>query len=216
MASSERRHGPAAQARRAALLRATVEVAADVGTAGITHRAVTEQAGLPLATVSYFFASIEDLAAEALQVFTDADAAQQIALAEELSDQHSTPDAVAAAFAAVAAPRWPDTLALFEAYLHAARTPEFRPAVATALHAARQVAAAGARAAGSPEPDAAAAALIALAHGFALHQIALPDSVDPQALSNALRALFLGFLLDRGHTELALQLSARTPKTTTS
>src|SRR5438445_9572836 len=117
MAAHERRHGSSALARREALLRATVEVAAEVGIAGITHRAVTEKAGLPLATISYFFASIDELAAEALQVFTDADAAAQIALAEQLADQHGTPDEVATAFAAVAAPRWPDTLAMLEAYL---------------------------------------------------------------------------------------------------
>ncbi|MFC8386695.1 TetR/AcrR family transcriptional regulator [Nocardia sp. NPDC057272] len=205
--ATTRRHGPNALARRDALLRATVEVAAERGTAGVTHRAVTERAGLPLATVSYFFPSIEELAEEALRTFTEAEAAVQIGLAEQLADAQNTPDEVAQAFAAAAAPRLPETMAMFEAYLHAARKPEFREPVAAALDALRTIAAAAVRAAGAPDPEAAAPAFTALAHGFALHQLAAPDSVEPGAVHAASRALFLGYLLDNGYTDLALDLA---------
>lgn len=201
-----RRHRPSAQARREALLAAAVEVTAAVGVAGVTHRAVTEKAGLPLTTVGYFFDSIDALTEEALRVYTDADADTQVALAEALAEAHSTPDEIAAALSSAAAPRSPETPALFEAYLHAARHPEFRDAAARALDAARRAAAAGVRAAGSPEPDTAAPAFTALAHGLALHEMAVPGTLPPDSVHAAFRALFLGFLLDNGHVELALRL----------
>ena len=52
-------------------------MAAERGAAGVTHRAVTERAGVPLATASYFFSSIDDLVAEALRTFV-ADEAQRL------------------------------------------------------------------------------------------------------------------------------------------
>lgn len=211
MPPSRRRHRPSAQARRDALLRATVEVAAERGTGGITHRAVTEKAGLPLATVSYFFDSIVELAIEALRVFTAADAAQLTALADDLARQGRSADDIARAFGAATAPTHPETLALFEAYLGAARSPQLRPAVSQALRASRRVAEEAARAAGAPDPSTPAAACVALLHGLALHQLATPDEVAPHAAYRALRALFLGYLLDEGHTELALRLARQPP-----
>lgn len=199
------------QARRDALLAATVQVAAERGAAAVTHRAVTEQAGLPLATVSYFFDSISDLAAEAMRVFVEADVDSLAALAEALSATHSTPDDIAAAFVVAAAPRWPETAALFEAYLHAARNPEDRASASESLAAVRGVASVAAAAAGAPEPAAIAPALVALTHGFALHQLALPDEVDSEDLRRAVRTLFLGHLLEAGHVDAALALASNPP-----
>jgi hypothetical protein len=39
-----------------------------------------------------------------------------------------------------------------------------------------------------------------------LHELAVPGSLPPKSMTNAFRALFLGFLLDNGHVELALKL----------
>jgi DNA-binding transcriptional regulator YbjK len=201
-----RRHGAAATARRDALLRACVEVAAERGRAGVTHRAVTERAGLPLATVSYFFDSIDALAEEALQTFMGAEERTQIELAEALAGASSTPEEVAAAFVAVAAPRRPETLALLEALLHAARTGDHAGA-RRALDSARAVAAAAASAAGAPASETAAPALAALVHGLALHRLAAPDSVDDATTYDAFRALFLGHLLLHGETARAVELA---------
>lgn len=201
-----RRHGPAATARRQALLRACVEVAAERGRAGITHRAVTERAGLPLATVSYFFDSIDALAEEALRTFMDAEERTQVDLAEALGGASSTPEEVATAFVAVAAPRLPETLALFEALLHAARTGE-HAAAARALRSARAVAAAAAEAAGADDGDAMAPALTALGHGLALHRLAAPDAVNDATTYDAFRAVFLGQLLLAGEVDRAVELA---------
>ncbi|WP_176968627.1 TetR/AcrR family transcriptional regulator [Amycolatopsis xylanica] len=208
MTTPKRHHRERGKARRDALLRATVEVAAEQGTAGITHRAVTEKAGVPLATVSYFFDSITQLVEEALRTFTASERARLIELANALGAERRSPDEIAAAFAAESAPDRSAALAMFEAYLHAARGPELHAPVSEALAASRQVASAAARAAGAPDPDLMAPALAALAHGFVMHQLAVPGQVAPDALRSALRALFLGYLLDNGHVELALSLRA--------
>jgi DNA-binding transcriptional regulator YbjK len=207
-----RRHRPSAQARRDALLRAAIEVAAERGAAGTTHRAVTQRAGLPLATASYFFSSIAELVSEALRTHVAEEAERLAALAAELVAGRRTPDELAAALAEAAMPRGPlpFTLAQFEAYLQAARDPALRDAVADALATYRQVAEAALVAAGAP-PDAAAEAapaFIALADGFALHHLAHPRPGDVDALRRALRMLFDGLLVDR---DLAAGAAGATP-----
>lgn len=203
-----RRHRPSAQARRDALLRAAVEIAAERGTAGTTHRAVTERAGLPLATASYFFSSIDDLVAEALRTFVADEAARLEALAEELGGTDHGPDDMAAALSEASMPSGPLpwALAQFEAYLQSARDPGLRRPVADALAVYEHVAEVALRAAGAPAEAAieAAPAFNALADGFSLHHLARPQPGDVEALQRALRLLFLGLLVDHGHIDQAL------------
>lgn len=206
-----RRHRPAAQARRDALLRAAVEVAAERGTAGTTHKAVTERAGVPLATASYFFSSIDDLAAEALRTFVADEAARLEELAQRLGGDDRSPQDMAAALSEASMPEGPLpwALAQFEAYLQAARGPVLREPVADALAVYERVAEVALTAAGAP-PDAAAAAapaFHALADGFALHHLARPQPADVDALRRALRLLFLGLLVDRGQVDRATALA---------
>ena len=52
--------------RRDELLAAAIELFAEGGSRAVTHRAVARRAGLPSATTTYYFASIEDLLREAL------------------------------------------------------------------------------------------------------------------------------------------------------
>jgi DNA-binding transcriptional regulator YbjK len=138
-----RRHRPSAQARRDALLRAAVDVAAERGAAGVTHRAVTERAGLPLATVSYFFSSIDDLVAEALHTFVTDEVTRLSELAETLAADESSPDDLTAvlpaalAEAAMPAGPLPWTLTQFETYLQAARGEALRPAASGRLSSRR-------------------------------------------------------------------------------
>lgn len=83
------------EARRRQLIDATLEVIARDGLAGLTHRAVAEQAGVPLASASYHFAGLEELAATAFDQVTDeivqslhADAEPTLAtLARALADE---------------------------------------------------------------------------------------------------------------------------------
>ncbi|MBE2320789.1 TetR family transcriptional regulator [Solirubrobacter sp. CPCC 204708] len=59
------------EARRHQLIEATLAVIERDGLAGLTHRAVAEQAGVPLASASYHFRGIDELAATALNQVTD-------------------------------------------------------------------------------------------------------------------------------------------------
>ncbi len=207
MGAMTRRHGTSAQRRRSALLRAAVEVTAEKGMAGVTHRAVTEKAGLPLATVGYFFDSITDLAVEALRSRVAEDVTELSALGDRLTERGSTPGEMVEAFAAAVQVPRAEALAFIEALLHAARTPEFRPAVVDALEAGRAVAAGATSAAGAADAD--AGAFLALVHGYALHALAAPDLVAPDALLRGLRTLLIGGLLESGHVGLALELAGR-------
>jgi DNA-binding transcriptional regulator YbjK len=207
-----RRHRPRAQARRAALLQAAVEVAAERGAAGVTHRAVTERVGMPLATASYFFSSIDDLVAEALRTFV-ADEAQRLSdLAAAFAGDEHTPDEMAAALAEASMPQGPLpwALAQFETYLQAARGDALREPVADALAVYEQVAATALTGAGAPDPQAAAPAFNALADGFALHHLARPRPDDVAALRRALRLLFLGLLVEHGELDRAAAMAATT------
>jgi TetR/AcrR family transcriptional regulator, regulator of biofilm formation and stress response len=208
--SEGRRHRPRAQARRAALLRAAVEVAAERGAAGVTHRAVTERVGVPLATASYFFSSIDDLVAEALRTFV-ADEAQRLSgMAADIAGDDHTLDEMAAAFAEAAMPSGPLpwALAQFETYLQAARGDALRAPVAGALAVYEQVAEAALEGAGAPDPASAAPAFNALADGFALHHLARPRPGDVDALRRGLRLLFLGLLVEHGELDRAAGLVA--------
>lgn len=204
-----RRHRPSAQARRDALLRAAVEVAAERGTAGVTHRAVTERAGLPLTTASYFFSSIDDLVAEALRTFVADEATRLEAVAEALGGAEHTPDELAAAMAETSMPSGPLpwALAQFEAYLQAARDPALTGPVADALATYEHVAEVALRATDAPGAPAVAGAFNALADGFALHHLARPQEGDVDALRRALRLLYLGVLVEHGELERAVALA---------
>ena len=204
-----RRHRPSAQARRDALLRAAVEVAAERGASGVTHRAVTERAGLPLTTASYFFSSIDDLVAEALRTFVADEAARLEAVAGALGGAGHAPDDMAAAMAETSMPTGPLpwALAQFEAYLQAARDPALAGPVADALATYERVAEVALRATGAPGAGEAAAAFNALADGFSLHHLARPQEGDVDALRRALRLLYLGLLVEHGEHDRAAALA---------
>jgi DNA-binding transcriptional regulator YbjK len=206
-----RRHRPRAQARRDALLRAAVEVAAERGTAGTTHRAVTERAGVPLATASYFFSSIDELVAEALRTFVADEASRLQELATQLGRDERSPDEVAAALSEAAMPAGPLpwALAQFEAYLEAARGSALREPVAEALAAYEQVATTALAAADAPAAAEVAPAFNALTDGFALHHLARPRPDDVDGLRRALRLLFLGVLVEHGQADRAVELARR-------
>jgi TetR/AcrR family transcriptional regulator, regulator of biofilm formation and stress response len=110
-------------ARRRQLVDAALAVLERDGIAGLTHRAVAEHAGVPLASASYHFAGIDDLIVTALLLATDdlaaalrADSADRslARLARMLADElHTHRDLL---------------IAEYELYLLAARRPHLRPA----------------------------------------------------------------------------------------
>ncbi len=73
MTQQSRRNDPK---RRQRIVDATLGVIADHGTAATTHRRIAEAAQVPLGSVTYYFATLEDLLAAAfLQLAAESSAA---------------------------------------------------------------------------------------------------------------------------------------------
>ncbi|MGH3437822.1 MAG: TetR/AcrR family transcriptional regulator [Sciscionella sp.] len=62
--------------RRERIAKAALQVVAERGVEGLTHRAVAATAGVPLGSTTYHFATLDDLLAVALHNAADEDAAQ--------------------------------------------------------------------------------------------------------------------------------------------
>src|SRR5213592_3361210 len=62
-----RRRGPNDPDRRARIAQAAIEVVAQRGIDGLTHRAVAAAAGVPLGSTTYHFATLDDLLEVALR-----------------------------------------------------------------------------------------------------------------------------------------------------
>jgi DNA-binding transcriptional regulator YbjK len=188
------------RARREALLRAAIELLGETGVKSVTHRAVAERAGVPLASTTYYFRSVHEIIEEALKLHVAERVAELEGLAEvALSAMGASVTQLAERMSAVlvAAPT-PTLVAQYQMYLEAGRNRALQPAASEALAAfegliARVLAALGAR-----EPQAAAEAFFALFDGFALHRLARPRDPETEAaaLFAAMRALFLEQVMD--------------------
>lgn len=185
--------------RRAALLDATLRVIAREGAAGASHRAVAAEAGIPLGSTTYYFASREEMLLEALRHA----AAQDIA---------RTRQAIAALAARPAARvDWTRELtawvldmlerehaavlvARHHLQLEALRRPELRPVYAEWTAAALEHARAVLGAAGSDDPAADAPVLVAAIDGLALNQLVLLDREARPRIVAALVGRLMGRL----------------------
>ncbi|MGQ0844063.1 MAG: TetR/AcrR family transcriptional regulator [Sporichthyaceae bacterium] len=185
---------PKVQPRRDALLAAAVEVVGREGLAGTTHRSVTEAAGVPLATASYYFSSIGELIAEALTQFVRGRAAEMEIpeIGPELAAMLSPAD-IAHSFAArVMELDEARRLAFYEVLVNAKRAPEMADLARESLATYRRSTQTGLRAVGGAMDDRSARAFVALAVGFGLLHLADPDADDEEQLFEGIRDLFLG------------------------
>ncbi len=72
--------------RQQAILEATLALVGRKGAGAVTHRAVAEEAGVPLASTTYYFASKNDLLRETLAFAAEADRETTDQLAAALAD----------------------------------------------------------------------------------------------------------------------------------
>ena len=186
--------------RRDALLRATIELLGETGVKSVTHRAVAERAGVPLASTTYYFQSVRQLIEEALKLHVAERVAELSGLAAvALGAPGASASDIAERLAEVlAAAPSPILVAQYQMYLDAGRNPALQPAVADALAAFEGLAAGVLAALGAREPEPTAEAFVALLDGFALHRLARPrdPSREAAALVAAMRALFLEQVMD--------------------
>jgi TetR/AcrR family transcriptional regulator, regulator of biofilm formation and stress response len=169
--------------RRRAILEAALRLISERGVGAVTHRAVAEEADVPLASTTYYFDSLDDLLDGALELFVDEEAARLTALAERLEGRELPPVEIARLFQAELEP----DAAQFELYVEAARRPSLREVARRSIEMYARVAAAALGSAGLEEPAIDPRAFVALFDGYGLHRIA---GCDDQGLEDALMALW--------------------------
>jgi len=117
--------------RRNELLQATVEVIRCDGIAGVSHRAVAAKADVSVASITYHFATLDDLLIATLTWAADDLATELHGWGSELGPRPT--DELARLIEHNLVRRRGRTLALYELYLYAARRPALRPAAAAWL-----------------------------------------------------------------------------------
>ena len=194
MASRPTSHRARGLARREALLRAAVEIVAERGVGGATHRSIAERAGVPPSTTTYFFSSIDELVIEALRHFTEQRVVQLNELSAMLTERHSSPEETAQLFAEILCAAPPQhEIAQFEAYLDAGRRDSTERPVVSILEAFEGVAVSALRANGTPNPELVAPIFVSLADGYGLRRCVLGHDLDPKPLADAFHRLFQSY-----------------------
>jgi len=121
---TERRSRRSDPARRDRIIDAALEVIARDGVAGTTHRRVAAQADVPLGSMTYHFAGLDELILEALTRFAERASESFRAAFSGVRTEAGARDAVLALITDDPDPR--DLVVTHEVYTLAARRPEFR------------------------------------------------------------------------------------------
>ncbi|HEY3953320.1 MAG TPA: TetR family transcriptional regulator [Streptosporangiaceae bacterium] len=190
--------------RRELLLRAAVELLADGGPKAVTHRAVAARAGVPQASTTYYFESIQQLTDEALRLHLSERTGELQAMITEATAKGGSTEDIARVLAEMLITRSRDiAIAQFEVYMQAGRNPELRDHVAKTLGAFEKVAETVLGFLGAREPEKAAPVFVALIDGYLLHRVARPDQVqrDAEGLFEAMRAVFIAYVMDEADFE---------------
>lgn len=220
MASRARLSQERSRLRRDALLDAAIELFAEGGSRAVTHRAVAATAGLPSATTTYYFATIEDLLHEALRrhidqwvtalrPLADVDARSLAPLMSERSAAQTVESLLA---------RGPSAIATRElaVVLGAARDPQLRSAVVGALQTAVDLLETVLDELAVPDARGLAEDVAAVIGGVALRRVVAVNSAQQEAAKTvrAVSRLVVGHLTDAraaAATMAALQERALRP-----
>lgn len=192
------------------LLDAGLELLAEQGVRGLTHRALEARSGVSHGVTTYYFGTREALLDALLEhllmvdgVFLDPAretldrmeaAAGAGAHRVSLDDLTELSEAGLASFFAAARP----ALARYELFLYAARRPHLQPTIARLRAGILDLTARYLRLLGAAQPQTGALMLVALVDGLLLHELSAPD---PQR-----RAMATSYLLTA--TRAALELDA--------
>ena len=115
------------QERRQAIARAVVDVVAEHGLRGLTHRLVAEAADVPLGSTTYHFATLDDLLTAGLELAADRNLRLMRDRAERI-DGHTDIARWLTHLIIEMVTSWHDhNVAERELYLEAIRTPALRP-----------------------------------------------------------------------------------------
>ena len=194
--------------RRDELLAAAIELFAEGGSRAVTHRAVARRAGLPSATTTYYFASIEDLLREALaahmqQWMTDLEGLTRF----DLRDLGVGLDDGTKLVSRVFGLRTPEVARLqLSIFLAATQDPALRDTATEALRSIETMAAGVLSRLGIEEPEALASAVIAIFAGSALRRQSdqYSDQEEARLMTTAIRGLIAAHLMGEEKVTTAL------------
>ena len=163
--------------RRAVILEATLRVIARRGADGATHRAVAAEAGVPLASTTYHFASKDALVHEALELAIDRSiaAVRHESAAPGPADAEQLASRLLSLVEAICDDDQAPLAAQYELVLEAGRRPELRPLAERWNRAYLASIESLAGSAGLPEPGQAAEILSNLIEGALLSQLSVPQ-----------------------------------------
>src|SRR5579884_4443665 len=185
---------PRGPARREALLEAVLQLVADVGADAVTHRRVAEVAGLPLASTTYWFESKEHLLTAALERAAERDIERLHEFLGDLAD--GVEDPLSLAVDAILGPveersqnNRGSLLAIYALMLEAARRPALRAVNRRWTEAYLEALARLLELAGSGDPRADAAILLAAGDGLLVAQLASGDCPEAAQLRRLAAAL---------------------------
>jgi AcrR family transcriptional regulator len=188
----DRRRAPAT---REAILRATLTLLAEEGTAALSNRRIAAEAGVSLGSLTYHFPSQQALLRESLLLYVNEEVERLEAVAAALRARSPSPaEVVAEAEALIGRPTGgPGPLAELELHLQAARDPELQEASRRCFAAYDAFAADALASLGVPEPERHAGAVVALIAGLGLRRLGTAAS-DSDAVTAALLTYLRGAL----------------------
>ncbi len=168
--------------RRDRIVDACLDVIADVGVAGASHRRIAARADVPLGSMSYHFAGMDELLREAFTRFADGVADTFERRLAEATDIQSARDAVVAAIVEDIIGDRRDLVLTHELYTLAAREAAFRDITAGWM--------ARSRAALARHFDPETARLLdALVEGLSIHRALDVERRDPAEVRRAVERL---------------------------
>jgi DNA-binding transcriptional regulator YbjK len=173
--------------RREQILEAALRVIGRAGVQAVTHRAVAEEAGVPLGSTTYYFDSRDDLIRQALEYVAASEVERYDRRAEQLGTVESPrqladrliDELVAAAQDRIA------YIAEYELWLEAGRRPELREAAQNWCDAEQRSVATAMEALGSTDPAKDASLVVAAIDGLGERVLARED--DPAEAAEEFR-----------------------------
>jgi DNA-binding transcriptional regulator YbjK len=155
---------------RERILRATFALIGREGMAALSNRRIVAEAGVSLGSLTYHFASQEELLRESLCLFVEEEVARMEAIAADIRARCPSPEQIAVEVQQLAAESavLPERTAELELHLRAARDPALRDASRRCFVAYEGVAAAALEALGVPDPTRNARTVVAVISGLGL------------------------------------------------
>jgi DNA-binding transcriptional regulator YbjK len=173
--------------RREQILEATLRVIGRSGRSAVTHRAVAEEAGVPLGSTTYYFESRDDLLRQALEHVAASEVERYGKRGEELrfvKSAHELADRLIDDLVFAAEDRVA-YIAEYELWLEAGQRPELREAAQSWCDAEQRSVAVAMESLGSSDPATDASLVVAAIDGLGERVLARED--DPAAAAREFR-----------------------------